>query len=309
MISGVGIDQINFSPGKITIIDPCTGVTCGANEVCVEGVCQTLDADGDGIVDADDNCPANSNSDQADRDADGLGNVCDNCPNTTNPNQDDTGGIIGVGDACDNGTNIDVDLYIPDDYQLGAGETGVIEIKAGKELYNLSGLILTFIFDTNEIDFIDIDKVGTPLANISHLISEEAEFFAISFNDGEIFDNPIAQIGDNTTLFKINIRTDQGLTEGDEIEIGSYYFSSIRSDINGSPTPRLAEFRAGKITIYGPELPHTAADVINALKIAVGISAHSDFYDVADPKGVGNINIDDIKTILYTCLTQNECQQ
>jgi hypothetical protein len=40
-----------------------------------------FDADGDGILDAADNCPANSNPDQADDDADGLGNACDSTPN------------------------------------------------------------------------------------------------------------------------------------------------------------------------------------------------------------------------------------
>lgn len=36
-----------------------------------------LDADSDGIVDADDNCPADANANQSDIDADGVGDVCD----------------------------------------------------------------------------------------------------------------------------------------------------------------------------------------------------------------------------------------
>jgi hypothetical protein len=35
------------------------------------------DADGDGIIDAEDNCPATSNPDQADFDLDGVGDACD----------------------------------------------------------------------------------------------------------------------------------------------------------------------------------------------------------------------------------------
>jgi hypothetical protein len=35
------------------------------------------DSDGDGIVDADDNCPDDANADQADSDGDGIGDVCD----------------------------------------------------------------------------------------------------------------------------------------------------------------------------------------------------------------------------------------
>ena len=71
------------------------------------------DADGDGIPDADDNCPDASNADQADADGDGVGDVCDtdgdndgvaddtdNCPTVSNPDQADADGD-GVGDACD----------------------------------------------------------------------------------------------------------------------------------------------------------------------------------------------------------------
>jgi hypothetical protein len=58
------------------------------------------DVDGDGIPDAQDNCPTLTNPDQADSDGDGVGNACDNCPTHANPNQADTDGD-GFGDACD----------------------------------------------------------------------------------------------------------------------------------------------------------------------------------------------------------------
>ncbi len=48
--------------------------------------CDT-DDDGDGITDASDNCPLKSNPDQADADNDRIGDVCDDCPNTANPTQ------------------------------------------------------------------------------------------------------------------------------------------------------------------------------------------------------------------------------
>jgi hypothetical protein len=59
------------------------------------------DADEDGVFDSDDNCPQDTNSDQADADGDGVGDVCDNCPNAANPDQADGDGD-GIGDACDN---------------------------------------------------------------------------------------------------------------------------------------------------------------------------------------------------------------
>jgi len=38
---------------------------------------EPTDTDGDGIIDADDNCPGTSNADQADFDGDGIGDACD----------------------------------------------------------------------------------------------------------------------------------------------------------------------------------------------------------------------------------------
>ena len=48
------------------------------------------DSDGDGVCDADDNCPTTVNPDQADIDGDGVGDACDNCPYDANPDQADS---------------------------------------------------------------------------------------------------------------------------------------------------------------------------------------------------------------------------
>lgn len=59
------------------------------------------DVDGDGVLDADDNCPFNVNADQADDDGDDIGDVCDVCPEIDSADQSDADND-GVGDACDN---------------------------------------------------------------------------------------------------------------------------------------------------------------------------------------------------------------
>ena len=58
------------------------------------------DDDGDTLENADDNCPAIANFDQADGDFDGRGDRCDNCPNLQANDQVDTDGD-GLGDVCD----------------------------------------------------------------------------------------------------------------------------------------------------------------------------------------------------------------
>jgi thrombospondin type 3 repeat protein len=58
------------------------------------------DRDGDGIADADDNCPDVANADQHDWDGDRFGDACDGCPHLASVTDPDSDGD-GVGDACD----------------------------------------------------------------------------------------------------------------------------------------------------------------------------------------------------------------
>jgi len=60
----------------------------------------TMDADGDGTDEAEDNCSGLSNPSQSDVDSDSHGDVCDNCVSDFNPLQEDMDGD-GDGDACD----------------------------------------------------------------------------------------------------------------------------------------------------------------------------------------------------------------
>jgi hypothetical protein len=62
--------------------------------------CCLPDADGDGVADDVDNCPAVANAGQANGDTDALGDACDNCPAAWNPSQADADSD-GPGDACD----------------------------------------------------------------------------------------------------------------------------------------------------------------------------------------------------------------
>lgn len=58
------------------------------------------DYDDDGIEDPYDNCPFDSNPDQADDDGDAFGNACDNCPSVANADQMDLDGDM-LGNVCD----------------------------------------------------------------------------------------------------------------------------------------------------------------------------------------------------------------
>lgn len=73
-------------------------IACWGSNLVSQAV-PALDADGDGLEDAIDNCPMLPNPVQIDSDSDGTGDPCDNCP-FFNPDQYDRDGD-GVGDICD----------------------------------------------------------------------------------------------------------------------------------------------------------------------------------------------------------------
>jgi PKD repeat protein len=70
----------------------------------------SLDDDGDGILDSEDNCPLDHNPGQENADGDDRGDICDNCPQEFNPDQTDADSD-GDGDACDACTDTDDDGY------------------------------------------------------------------------------------------------------------------------------------------------------------------------------------------------------
>lgn len=118
---------VAISGGTLVVGDALTnsnGVSDSGAAYVYDAAC-LVDADGDGVADAIDNCPLNANPDQADSDADGVGDVCDpcsagadadddgicddvdNCVGIANPDQLDDDND-GLGDVCDN-CPLDVD--------------------------------------------------------------------------------------------------------------------------------------------------------------------------------------------------------
>jgi gliding motility-associated-like protein len=128
--SNTSVANINSSSGIISIngLGICTiSVSQSSNfyynEVSISAILtvQVGDSDGDGIVDASDNCPSMANADQADTDSDGVGDVCDNCITIQNSNQLDTDGD-GIGNACDTDDDNDGCLDTEDTFPLDPSE-------------------------------------------------------------------------------------------------------------------------------------------------------------------------------------------
>lgn len=98
-------------PVSVSFTDPGGLIATCSFSVRVGGA--PSDGDGDGVADAEDNCPLHANPDQSDLDADGQGDACDadddgdgvndgadNCPSVPNADQLDNDGD-GLGDVCD----------------------------------------------------------------------------------------------------------------------------------------------------------------------------------------------------------------
>jgi WD40 repeat protein len=85
--------------GRLDICDISLGSSLDLNNNGVPDECDGYDFDGDGVLNANDNCPFTPNADQTDTDGDNVGDLCDNCPTVSNPDQADSN-HDGIGDAC-----------------------------------------------------------------------------------------------------------------------------------------------------------------------------------------------------------------
>jgi len=107
-----------------------------------------LDADQDGVVDAEDNCPVIANSNQSDLDGDGVGDLCDNCLTISNagPLSCDSD-LDGYGNLCDgdfdNSTDADGIDFIPlftTDFGTGTQSTNTDGNPNGTDM-NCDGIV------------------------------------------------------------------------------------------------------------------------------------------------------------------------
>jgi hypothetical protein len=102
LLTGSLVDQLELAQGRVdesAVLDHLQSYadTLGI-DFAAPALATMLDLDGDGVSDADDNCPGVVNPGQADDDADGEGNVCEVCDD---PSLEDADGD-GVPEPCDN---------------------------------------------------------------------------------------------------------------------------------------------------------------------------------------------------------------
>lgn len=94
---GLGADFYPSDYGGVFIVGREVLREAEGHEPKVAG--SEADADGDGVLDGADNCPAVGNADQANQDGDMLGDACDACP--SDPDNDvDGDGLCATEDVC-----------------------------------------------------------------------------------------------------------------------------------------------------------------------------------------------------------------
>ena len=99
-LSPVPINRDAAALVQTQLVVPAAGSATYTTRTIAEPGVTLNDADGDGIPDEADGCPAVADASDADMDADGVGDPCDNCPTAANALQQDTD-ADGTGDACE----------------------------------------------------------------------------------------------------------------------------------------------------------------------------------------------------------------
>ena len=95
---------VHVTDGRLTV---GIGGSEGSTNLCQVVVAMAAaDADGDGMANEIDNCPASSNADQTDGDGDGIGDACDACVGSSNADADGDGYCDEV-DVCPDQPNAD----------------------------------------------------------------------------------------------------------------------------------------------------------------------------------------------------------
>ncbi len=143
------------------------------------------DTDSDGHPDAQDNCVAIPNTDQADEDGDGVGDVCDRCPHVSDAAQPNSDGD-GVGDACDpdpagpdqivafygfNGTTLPAEWGPIGLWSVSGGMLRQPNIEVGNRILGLNGQNLSDVVIDTSFDIVSIstDLTVSPARAVSVL--------------------------------------------------------------------------------------------------------------------------------------------
>jgi hypothetical protein len=237
------------------------------------------DGDGDTVLDPDDNCPADPNTDQADCDGDGVGDVCDpgsegpdedgdrvadacdNCPSKANPEQANTRDEDEVGDDCD---------PRPDD----DGDT--IEYFEG------------FATDSNEPPPGWIEATGPELDDTTWvvaggaLISEPTEGPVILYLSDVPLPADVAietRASSQGVLLEINAVASGGVvsryTNGESSDAGLFCVLEQRLDESSPAGVRIRDFASGASPVQQAPWRAEVGDVFTTLHVRYGIGGGS----------------------------------
>jgi hypothetical protein len=155
--------------------NPIVDATVGNEDMPMPG-----DMDGDGIADANDNCPTTSNSAQDDEDGDKKGDLCDPCPQLGTAADDlDTDGD-GVGNGCDPRPTMNGDAlaYWNGFNTPGAGlPEGLTTLHGNADRWSTSGGNLVYVANSDDWGMVMVDATAA-----HHTV--DAQFTIISTRAG-----------------------------------------------------------------------------------------------------------------------------
>lgn len=192
-------------------------------------------------------------------------------------------------------------LYIPNDYQLSANESAIVEVKTGTAIEEIKGLIMNFTFSGSKILVRDVNIQPTDyMSGVSVTAYSSTNSLSVTFDKAGLGSKPVITIPQGTTLFRLQVELQPALTSGPATIGATYTFGSsgapcppgpytwsnytcIKVGGNWQMSPNtLANFREGQITVGGGA-PLTEGDICAQLGDCSGHGYCNGAACVCDP--------------------------
>lgn len=198
LVAGCG-----FSASSTSSDNPMIDATEGNESIPMPG-----DADGDGVLDADDNCPNQANTNQDNEDGDAKGDLCDPCPHLGAALDDMDTDNDGVGNGCDPRPTMNGDALAYWNGFNAPGDglpPGLTTIHGNVDRWSTAGGDLVYVANSDDWGMVMFETLAQ-----HHTVDSQFTFISTRSGTAQAAGVAVDIASDDTDLFECQSRIDGG---------------------------------------------------------------------------------------------------